>query len=174
MSLALLEQDIPGLAARVRTLSTTELRALARAAAQLALYVSPVDDRRLEIGWAALASDSQTLRRDASEQLQQLVDELDDVAARLQVQLDPLQEQGEAPERLAVLAAGYDREFGQARARETLLAALEPILDQAVAGALYETNAALDHAPAAISALVDAVADGVPDPAQMVVRQLRL
>jgi hypothetical protein len=172
--LPLLEQDIPGLTARLSGLNATGLRALARAAAQLALRVSPVDDRRLEVGWVALDSDSHGLRHDASEQLRRLVDELDDVAARVHVELDALQEHARAPERLPVLAATYDRGFAQARACEALVAALLPAVDEAVEGALYEANAALDHSPAAIRALVNAVADGVPHPVEEVMRQMTL
>jgi hypothetical protein len=162
MILALLEQDIPGLTARVRSLSARELRSLARAAAQLALRVSPVDDARVDSAWRALEAESPALRLQAAEQLQRLVDSLDDDAAKFQIEFDEIRERDDAAERQPVLAAAYDRAFAQARACEALVAALEPVLDEAVEGALYEANAALDHSPATIRALVDAVADGAP------------
>jgi hypothetical protein len=171
MILTLLEQDTPGLTARVRSLSRHELRGLARAAAQLALRMSPVDDPRVDSAWRTLEADSPALRLEAAEQLQRLVDSLDDDAAKFQIELDEIRAQGDAAERRPVLAAAYDRAFAQARACEALVAALEPVLDEAVEGALYEANAALDHSPATIRALVDAVADGAPDPVEQVMQQ---
>lgn len=167
MILSVLEQDIPGITARVRALDSDVQRALAHAAARLALLVTPVDDPRLGLAWSALDSRSEEVRSDAAQQLQQLVDDLDDLAADFQIELDEIQASGAASERSPLLEAGYDRAFTQARACEALVAALEPAVDEAVAGALYEANAALDHAPAAIGALVDAVADGVPHPVEV-------
>lgn len=174
MIISILEQDIPGITARVRGLDATALRALARAAAQLALHVSPVDDPRLDLAWAALDSRSPGLQLEATERLQQLVDDLDDEAAKLQIQMDEIRGHAGAPERLPILEDGYGRAFAQARACEALVAALEPGLEAAVEGALYEANAALDHAPAAIRALVDAVAAGKPHPVETAARQMRL
>jgi len=150
---------------------------LARAAA-LALNVSPVDDRRVDRAWAALDAGSPGLQLEAAEQLQQLVDNLGDVAAKFQIEMDEIemdeiQEQGNVPDRSPVLAAGFDRAFAQARACEALVAAMEPGLDEAVEGALYEANAAMDHSPAAIRALVEAVADNVPHPVEQVTRQMQ-
>jgi hypothetical protein len=173
MILPLLEQDIPGLTALVRSLSPTELRTLARAAAQLALRVAPVGDRRVDTAWAALETDESSVRREAAAQLQRLVDDLDDAAAKFQMEMDEIQQQGGTSDRLPALATGYDRVFSQARACDALVTALAPTLDEAL-GALYEANAALDHSPAAIRALVEAVADNVLDPVEKVMRQMSL
>lgn len=163
MILALLEQDIPGLSASVNAMSRRQRRALARAAAQLALRVTPVHDPRIDRAWAAI--DGQPADPEALEQLQALVDELDDTAAAAQIELDRLQETGGGdPDRESKLGARHVRAFAQARACEALVAALEADLDDAVGGALYETNAALYHAPATIRVLVESLASGVEDP----------
>lgn len=120
--------------------------------------------------WAAFNSES--VGPEISEPLQTLVDELDDKAAALQIELDDILESDSTPTHGPELTTSYGRLFGQARACEALLAALDPDLDEAVAGALYEANAALDHAPAAISALVEAVVAGVHDPVATAVRAM--
>jgi len=100
--------------------------------------------------------------------LQLLMDELDDQAAKLQFELDAY---GNALEHEPALAAQYGRMFTQARAVEAVIAALDPDVE-AVDDALYEANAALDHSPAVISALVEAVADGVSDPVEFAAQQM--
>jgi hypothetical protein len=173
MILPLLEQDIPGITARVRSLGRSRLRLLARVAAQLALRISPVDDPRVSRALSALDSESDSVRFAASEQLQLLVDELDDEAAALQIELDALRDAGSASEREPALVSQYGRAFAQARACEALVAALDPVLEEAVEGALYEANAALDHSPVAIRALVEAVWHGDDDPVEDVAQQVR-
>lgn len=166
--LRILEQDIPGISARVNALSRGQRRRLAQAAAQLAVRISPVDDPRLSCALAALHAER--VGPEVRERLQTLVDELDDKAAALQSELDDILESDSTPTRGPELTASYGRLFAQARACEALLAALDADLDEALAGALYEANAALDHAPAAIGALVEAVIAGVHDPVASAVR----
>lgn len=172
--LPILEQDIPGLTAVLRGLDPHELRALTRAAAQLALRVAPVNDQRVDGALVALDSDASVVKLRAAEQLQLLVDELDDDAAAFQIELDRLQGDLALSERVSLLESEYSRAFGQARACEALVAALEPVIEDAVEGALYEANAAMDHAPAAIRSLVDAIADGVGNPVDTVANQMNL
>lgn len=145
----------------MRSLTAPELRRLAQAAARLAVRTAPVDDPRLRRGLDALESD--TVEPAVTEQLQGLVAELDDEAAALQLQLDAF---GNAPEDDPGLDARYTRTFTQARAVDAVIAALDPDVEEAVHDALYEANAALDHSPAAIRAVVHAVADGVEDPVE--------
>lgn len=170
MILAVLEQDIPGLTARVNAMDRNQRRVLSHAAAQLALRVTPVDDPRLGRAWTALGTTP--VDPAIGMQLQALVDELDDSAAAAQIELDGILETGGERDRELALTARYERAFARARACEALVAALQPDLDDAVGGALYEANAALDHSPAAIRALVEAVASGVGDPVSAAVRQL--
>jgi hypothetical protein len=167
MSLRILEQDIPGITARVGSLSPAQRRRLAREAARLAARIAPVDDERMSRGLAMLESDD--VDAAVTERLHALMDELDDQAAALQLRLDAF---GNPPEDEPDLEKRYVRAFTQARTVEAVIAALEPDVDEAAADALYEARAALDDAPAAIRALVEAVADGVDDPADHVVRQL--
>ncbi|MDP2712118.1 MAG: hypothetical protein Q8O56_12955 [Solirubrobacteraceae bacterium] len=170
MILAVLEQDVPGLTARVHAMDRGQQRVLSRAAAQLALRVIPVDDPRLGRAWAALGTTP--VDPAISDHLQVLVDELDDEAAAAQIELDDILETGGTRDRQLALTARYERAFARARACEALAAALEPDLDDAVGGALYEANAALDHSPATIRALVEGVASGASDPVGDALRQL--
>jgi hypothetical protein len=162
MILAVLEQDIPGLSARVKAMDRGQRLVLAQAATQLALRITPVDDPRLSRAQDALGRPG--VDPAIGHDLQALVDELDDEAAAAQIELDHLQENVGDRDREPALLARYERAFARARACEAVVAALEPDLDEAVGGALYEANAALDHSPATIGVLVESVANGDGDP----------
>lgn len=157
---------MPGITERVRGLDPGQRRQLAQAAARLAVRGAPLDDHRVGRALAALRSrpvdPALTLR------LQLLMDELDDRAAKLRFELDA---HGDAPQREPALAAQCGRMFTQARAVEAVIAALDPDVE-AVDDALYEANAALDHSPAVIWALVEAVADGASDPVELAAQQM--
>jgi hypothetical protein len=166
MSLRILEQDIPGITERVRSLDSRRRRELAQAAARLAVRGAPLDDDRLVRALAAFRSSQ--VDPAITGHLQVLMDELDDEAAKLQLGLDAY---GNAPKHQPALKADYARKFTQARAVEAVIAALDPQV-QAVDDALYEANAALDHSPAVIWALVEAVTDGVDDPVELAAQQM--
>jgi hypothetical protein len=166
MSLRVLEQDIPGITERVRSLDASHRRELTQAAARLAVRGAPLDDDRLLRALAAFRSSE--IDPAITAHLQVLMDELDDEAAKLQLDLDAY---GNAPEHQPALKEDYARKFTQARAVEAVIAALDPQV-QAVDDALYEANAALDHSPAVIWALVEAVTDGVDDPVEFAAQQM--
>ncbi len=157
---------MPGITERVRRLDPDRRRQLAQAAALLAVRSAPLDDHRL--GRALAALQSRQVDPAITWRLQLLMDELDGRAAKLQCELEAY---GKAPEHEPALAAQYGRMFTQARAVEAVIAALDPDVE-AVDDALYEANAALDHSPAVIWALVEAVADGVSDPVEFAARQM--
>jgi hypothetical protein len=166
MSLRILEQDIPGITQRVRSLDSSRRRQLAQAAAQLAVRGAPLGDDRLVRALAAFGSSQ--VDPAITGHLRVLMDELDDQAAKLQLELDA---HGNAPEDQPALQADHGRTFTQARAVEAVIAALDPRV-QAVDEALYSANAALDHSPAVIWALVEAVTDGVNDPVEFAAQQM--
>jgi hypothetical protein len=166
LSLRILEREIPGITARVRSLDPSRRRQLAQAAARLAVRGARLDDNRLACALAAFRSSS--VDPAITRRLELLMDELDGQAAKLRFQLDAY---GDAPQHEPALAAQCGRTFTQARAVEAVIAALDPDVE-AVDDALYEANAALDHSPAAIWALVEAVADGVNDPVELAAQQL--
>lgn len=95
---------------------------------------SPVDDPRVHRAWKQLG----LTEPDPAiiDELQVLVDELDDKAASLQLELDRTRELGNERGREADLVAKYSEVFAQARAAEALVAALAPNHDDAVEGAL--------------------------------------
>ncbi len=167
MSLRILEQDIPGITAKVRELSASQLRLLAQSAGRLAVRSAPVDDHRLARALGAL--ESGTVDPDITEQLRGLLRELDDRAAELERKLDAF---GNAPKEEPGADARYVRAFTQARAVEAVIAAFNPDVGDAADDALYEANAALDHAPAAIQAIVEAVALRVDDPVEHATRRM--
>jgi hypothetical protein len=144
MSLRILEQDIPGIEARVRGLPPERRRRLAEAAAALALRERPVDDPRVAAATRGKAD---------VDALQGLVDELDDEAAARGRELDDARERGEQD---AELAAAHVAAFERARAVAALVAALDLDVDRAVADALYEATGAIGYDTARIDALVDA------------------
>lgn len=126
-----------------------------------------MDDERLSHGLAALESGE--VEPAVTEQLQALMDELDDLAAELQLGLDA---SGNPPEDQPDLERRYIQAFTQALAVQAVMAALEPDVDEAASAALYDAQGALYYSPRAIRTLVDAVADGVEDPADHVARQI--
>jgi hypothetical protein len=166
LSLRILEREIPGITARVRDLDPSRRRQLAQAAARLAVRGARIDDGRLAGALAAFRSTQ--VDPAIGCRLQLLVDEFDAQAAKLQLDLDA---DASAPEHRPALAAAYSRTFTRARAVEAVIAALDPHAE-AVDDALYEANAALDHSPAVIYALVQAVADGVSDPVGVAEQQM--
>lgn len=163
--LRILEHEIPGITAQVRRLTAPQLRRLARATARLAARSAPVDDRRVRRGLAALESDS--VDPAITEQLWLLVNELDHQAAAMLRDLDAV-EHGAEPD----LERRYTHTLMQARAVEAVIGALDPDVNHAVQNSLYEAHAALHQSPAAIRAIIDAVAGGVDDPVDYAARQV--
>jgi hypothetical protein len=164
VTLQILEQDLPGLGARLRELTPERRRRLARAAAELALRRRPVDDPRVAAAWPALRGEAPA--EPAATALQTLVDELDDESARLQRELEEARAQGRPEAEIARLDAADDDAFESARAAAALVAALDPDADRAVVDALYEATYALGFDTALTERLVEAAVAGAEDPAQ--------
>lgn len=146
-----LDIDDPELAERLRQAGEPTLRQVARAAAELALELQPVDDGSVSIGLDLLRrgehGDS-ALR----ETLERLVEELDVAQWELEEQLDAY---GEGPVK-EVQAVAYDR----ARATQTVLSALDEDPVVAALDSLYEMTGLTGHEPDVLRAFAEAVMSG--------------
>jgi hypothetical protein len=107
-----LDIEAPELAARLRRANVTELRTVAASVASLAVKELNVQDPRIDAGLQAVAAqvwgDAEVRAR-----LQQLTDELDEVAWDIQDQIDP------------PALDGYQAAFRRARAVESLFFSLD-------------------------------------------------